>query len=326
MFAADAALEVLARAAALEHRFADELAHTVAVQNLERVVLQDALFEVDGQELRDVVAREAQRHLRQVVGSEREELRHFGDLVGRHGGARHLDHRADHVFDLVVALGKDLLGRPVDDVLLVAQLLMIAHQRHHDLHMDGDTGRLDVHGRLDDGAGLHFGNLGIGVAQAAAAVAHHGVELGQGFHLGHDLRERLVHLLGHLLLALLIVGYELVQGGIQETNGHGIAVHGLEQPLEVAALHGQQLGQRYAAARLVVGKDHFADGLDAVALEEHMLRAAETDALGAERKGLGRIFGRVGIGAHLEHRVFAGQLHQLAEVAAQVGGFGGHLT
>jgi hypothetical protein len=55
-----------------------------------------------------------------------------------------------------------------------------------------------------------------------------------------------------------------------------------EQLGEVGALHRQQLGQRGAAARLVVGQDHLAHGDDAVALEEHVLGAAEADALGAE--------------------------------------------
>ena len=48
------------------------------------------------------------------------------------------------------------------------------------------------------------------------------------------------------------------------------------------ALERQELGERRAAARLVVGQDHLAHRDDAVALEEHVLGAAEADALGAE--------------------------------------------
>ena len=98
VLAADAALEHRALAAALEYGLADQLSHAVLVEDLERVVLQDALVEVDRQELADVVAREAQRHLRQVVGAEREELGDFGDLVGGDCRTRNFDHRADHVF------------------------------------------------------------------------------------------------------------------------------------------------------------------------------------------------------------------------------------
>ena len=36
---------------------------------------------------------------------------HLGDLVGRQGAARHLDHRADHVLHLDALLLEDLLGR-----------------------------------------------------------------------------------------------------------------------------------------------------------------------------------------------------------------------
>ena len=58
----------------------------------------------------DVVAAEAEGHLRQVVGAEREELGLLGDLVGRQGGAGDLDHRADQVLDLRPGLLEDLLG------------------------------------------------------------------------------------------------------------------------------------------------------------------------------------------------------------------------
>ena len=61
MLAADTALEHRALAAALEYGLADQLSYAVLVEDLERVVLQDALVEVDRQELADVVAREAQR-------------------------------------------------------------------------------------------------------------------------------------------------------------------------------------------------------------------------------------------------------------------------
>ena len=80
-----------------------------------------------------------QRHLRQVVGAEREELGDLGNLVGGHGCAGNLDHRADHVVDLVVALREYLFGRRVDDAFLVAQFLVVAHERNHDLDVHGDA-------------------------------------------------------------------------------------------------------------------------------------------------------------------------------------------
>ena len=52
--------------------------------------------------------------------------------------------------------------------------------------------------------------------------------------------------------------------------------------LEVAALRGQQLVERGAAAGLVLGEDHLADVGDPLGIEEHVLGAAQADALGAE--------------------------------------------
>ena len=51
VLAADAALEFGLYAAALEYGLAHELTHAVLIEYLERVVFQDALFEIDGQEL-----------------------------------------------------------------------------------------------------------------------------------------------------------------------------------------------------------------------------------------------------------------------------------
>ena len=203
---------------------------------------------------------------------------------------------------------------------------MVAHQRNHNLHVYRGALCADVHGGLDDGACLHLGDFGIGVAQAAAAVSQHRVELGERFDLGDDFLEGNVHLARHLFLALFVMRHELVQGRVEQAYGHGESVHGFEQSLEVAALDGQQFGKRYAASGFVVGEDHLADSLDAVAFEEHVLRAAEADTLGAECERLSGVFRRVGVGAYFQHGVFARQVHQLAEVAAQVGGHRGYLA
>ncbi len=62
----------------------------------------------------------------------------------------------------------------------------------------------------------------------------------------------------------------------------GQPVHLAEDGLEVAALHRQELRERALAAGEVGRQDHLADGVDALGVEEHVLGAAETDALGAE--------------------------------------------
>ena len=115
-----------------------------------------------------------------------------------------------------------------------------------------------------------------------------------------QLLERHAERLGDRGRLLVLVRQELVQRRIEQADRDRQPGHDLEQRLEVGALHGQDLGQRPAAARLVVGADHLAHGEDAVGLEEHVLGAAEADALGAELARLRRIARRVGIGAHAE--------------------------
>ena len=80
----------------------------------------------------------------------------------------------------------------------------------------------------------------------------------------------------------------------------GSAAHDLEQLDEVGALHRQKLGERRAARSFVVGQDHLAHGADAVLVEEHVLGAAQPDALGAEFDRGARVGRRIGIGAHFQ--------------------------
>jgi hypothetical protein len=65
--------------------------------------------------------------------------------------------------------------------------------------------------------------------------------------------------------------------------------------VKVAALHRQQLGERRAAALLVVRQDHLAHRADAVGIEEHVLGAAQTDAFGAELERDARIIRRIAL-------------------------------
>ena len=95
--------------------------------------------------------------------------------------------------------------------------------------------------------------------------------------------------------------------------------HDLEQIGEVLPLHRQQLGERGAAAFLVVGEDHLAHRDDALALEEHVLGAAQADAFGAEVARGARVERRLGVGAHLQAAHLVGPVHQRREVAGQLG-------
>ena len=136
---------------------------------------------------------------------------------------------------------------------------------------------------LEDRARLHLGDLGIGDRQAAAAVAEHRVELVQlrGARAS-ACRPRRPSPSRPRAISASVCGRNSCSGGSSRRIVTGRPRHDLEQLDEVRALHRQQLGERRAAARLVVGEDHLAHRDDAVALEEHVLGAAEADALGAE--------------------------------------------
>jgi len=59
-----------------------QVADAVLIEHLERVPLEHAVLEVEGEELSlRVVARHPERRLREVVRAEGEEVRHLRDLV-----------------------------------------------------------------------------------------------------------------------------------------------------------------------------------------------------------------------------------------------------
>src|SRR5258705_9754451 len=97
MLAADTDFQGRARLAASFGSHLDQLTHTFLVENGKRILLDDSLFKVRRQNLVDVVAREAPSGLREIVGTEREELGFFGNLRGDERGARQLDHGAHQV-------------------------------------------------------------------------------------------------------------------------------------------------------------------------------------------------------------------------------------
>ena len=123
-------------------------------------------------------------------------------------------------------------------------------------------------------------------AEAAAAEAEHGVELVEFLHALLNLLDGHAHLLRQVLLRGVLVREELVQRRVEEADGGREAFQRLEDADEVALLVRQQLGERGFAGLDVVGEDHLAHGVNAVAFEEHVLGAREADAGGAERHGV----------------------------------------
>ena len=117
-----------------------------------------------------------------------------------------------------------------------------------------------------------------------------------------------------------LLGQELVERRVEQPDGDREPLHGAEDGLEVGALHRQQLGQRALPAGRVLRDDHLAHGSQPLALEEHVLGAAEADAFGAEVPAAVRVGRRVGVDPHPELPHAVGPLHEPDEVAAELGG------
>ena len=318
VFAADTAAHLGTGLTAELDSHLHQLADADRIETGERIGLVDLVRVVCGQELACVVAREAERHLRQVVRTEAEELRFLRDLVCGERRARDLDHRADFVVKLDVRRLDDLVSRLDNDIFDELHFLRLARERDHDLGNDIPIGMtlLDSDRRLDDSLRLHDRDFRIGDGETAAAVTHHGVELVQVGNDLFDLRDRLALRLCKRLDVRFVRGNELVKRGIEETNGDRIAAERFEETLEVSLLHRLDLRERSLALFDRIRADHFAERADSCGIEEHMLGTAETDALRAERRSLLCVLGRIGIRSHAERLVLVRKLHDAAEVTA----------
>ena len=91
-------------------------------------------------------------------------------------------------------------------------------------------------------------------------MAEHGIEFVQvdrptahGFRI-HARR------FGHVVDFVVLPRQELVQWGIQQSNGNRQPVHNLEQVQEIAALIGKQIDKGVAAVLFAFGQDHPAHG------------------------------------------------------------------
>ena len=135
-------------------------------------------------------------------------------------------------------------------------------------------------------------------AQAAAAAAKHRIRFRQRLDTLVHARRRHPELRRQRASRLGFHGQELVQRRVQQADGHRPLAHHGKERAEVLALKRQQRRQRGAAFALVRGENHAPHLVQAFLLEEHVLGAAQADALGAEPL---RLLGRgrgVGVGAH----------------------------
>ena len=215
----------------------------------------------------------------------------------------------------------DLLGHGDRPLLEEDEFLDGADQRDHDLGQDALALLLDLDGGLDDGADLHVADLGEDDRQAAAAEAHHRVEL-------VEFLDPLLDLLGGDAEAARRprpgpcrrAAGTRARGGSRRRMVTGKPSIASKMPTKSAFWKGSSSARAALRPGLVVGEDHLAHGEDAVVAEEHVLGPAEADPLGAELAGLLGVLGGVGVGADLEGPGGVGPAHELGEVAGDARG------
>ena len=246
------------------------------------------------------------RRLRQVVGAEREELGASAAISSARSAARG---SSIIVPTMIVRASRRAPARRPAAIATMRACTMSSSSCHGD-QRDHDLGHAPatpvalaaLDRRLEDGARLHLVDLGIGDRQPAAADARASGWTRAARRRGRAAsRRRRRAPSATSAISSSLCGRNSCSGGSSSRMVTGRPCHDLEQLDEVAALHRQDLGQRRAAARprrrrrIISRTATMRSGV-----EEHVLGAAQADALGAELARRPRVGGRVGVGADLQ--------------------------
>jgi len=116
MFAADAQLQVGTGLATTLGGDLHQLAYTLLIQHIKRILFENSFCEICRQNLGHVIAGESEGGLREIVRTEGKELRLPGDFIRHKCGTRQLDHGADEIADLVPFFFEYLLRNPVHNL------------------------------------------------------------------------------------------------------------------------------------------------------------------------------------------------------------------
>src|SRR5579871_6534078 len=119
VFTTDADFKLGARLASTICRHTNKLADPFPIKDGKGILLENAFGDIRRQNFVYVIAREAKRSLRQVIGAKREELRFLRDFIRNQGCARQFDHSADEIIDLHPLLSKDFLSNTIHDRRLI---------------------------------------------------------------------------------------------------------------------------------------------------------------------------------------------------------------
>mmetsp|Transcript_26972 Transcript_26972/g.58961 ORF Transcript_26972/g.58961 Transcript_26972/m.58961 type:complete len:401 (+) Transcript_26972:1568-2770(+) len=118
-----------------------------------------------------------------------------------------------------------------------------------------------------------------------------------------------------------------MQGRVQQPDGDRQALHGPEDALKVGPLEGQQVSQGLKAGLLALRHNHPPHSRNALLTgKEHVLSAAQADALRTKLPRLSCVLRRVCVGQHPQPAPLIHPLHKGPQVARQLGGGQGLLA
>ena len=292
MLTANSHFEIRLHAAATFRTQPHQLAYTLAIQHLKRIVGHDLALDVIGQEATRVVAAQTKRGLRKIVGPKGKEVGVGGDVMSHQGRTREFDHCAHAILDRHTMLAHHLACDLIDHFALLMQLFAKRNQRHHDFEFSFHLLALYLTGGFKDCATLHAGDFRKYQTQTTTTEAEHRVSFANTVDLLEqpallvDLIEQVVHVAqrgrepdGHFQFAqfahqLFGVRQKLMQRRIEQANGHRQANHFLKDADEVAALERQQFFKRLLPGADAVRQNHLAHKGQPLIAEEHVLRAA----------------------------------------------------
>ena len=287
------------------------------------------MFKIDRHELAFcVVAGEAERGLRQVVGTESEEVAVFSDLVDGQAGTWQFEHGADLVRDLDALFCHHSLSNAVDLCTQDLDFLGVDNEWDLDLNVNVLAFLDELSSRLQDGARLHSVDVWVGHAETAATMPKHWVHFMQAAYLleEHFLLSDNSWIAAGMLEVVDLeheffhVWQEFMQWWVEQTDRGWQPFHGLEDAVEVGLLEFEQLGERFFARFFVLGEDHLLHDRQTFHFHEHVLGAAEADTGSAKFTRLLGVARIVGVGVHF-HAAFLSELfapcQDLLEIVAE---------
>ena len=269
-----------------------QLPDAVLVDGVERIPLQQSELEITRHHTTfHVVTTQAERHLREIVRAEAEEVRVFRKMVGTQRGPRRFDHGSNGDMGSLGTLACRGVSRKVGEL---AQHTFDPASRQCQLVGGDGEGNHHFHDRLESLAGNLFGCLHqcphlhcvqprLHDPEPHTAGTQHGVDFRPlagcvqqlGFFDG-ETRGALLH------FQLVHMREELMQRRVEQSHGDRQAAHRTQDSDEVLFLRFAKFFECRSFVGWGVGQDHSPHHGKSIRREEHVLGAAQADSFGAE--------------------------------------------